>query len=110
LELFFHNNLKRVAKLPFKFKYVFEDKEGKISKLSITDWELGTLFFKYKHDHNLACQKVKKRYFNDFAHKKDLHFFLGTTKEHHNTARNPFIIIGTFQPNKTAEDKQRLLF
>ena len=110
LELFFHNNFKRVEKLPFKFKYVFEDDEGKVSKLSITDWEIGALFLRYKHNNELACQKVKEKYFDDFANKKDLHFFLGTTKEHHNTARNPFIIIGTFHPKKTVEDKQRLLF
>jgi len=37
LELFLPNDFKRVEKLPFKFKYIFEDDEGKISKLSITD-------------------------------------------------------------------------
>jgi hypothetical protein len=106
LELFMPNDFKRVEKLPFKFKYVFEDDEGKESKLSITDWEIGALFLRYKDNPELACQKVKGKYFDDFAQKKDLHFFLGTTKEHHNTARNPFIIIGIFHPPK---DLQNLL-
>ncbi|MDR1196288.1 MAG: hypothetical protein LBL00_07430 [Endomicrobium sp.] len=110
LEFFMPNDFKRIEKLPFKFKYVFEDDEGKESKLSITDWEIGALFLKYKDTPELACQKVKEKYLDDFAHKKDLYFFLGTTKEHHNTARNPFIIIGTFHPNKTAEDPQGTLF
>ena len=110
LELFFPNNFKRVEKLPFKFKYVFEDDEGNVSRLSITDWEIGALFLRYKDDHKLACQKVREKYFDDFARKKDLHFFLGTTKAHHNTAKNPFIIIGTFHPNKTIDDKQGMLF
>jgi hypothetical protein len=100
LELFLPNDFKRVNKLPFKFKYEFKDDEGKTSKLSITDWELGALFFKYKQDYKLACQKVKEKYFDDFTNKKDLYFFLGTTKEYHNTAKNPFIIIGTFRPPK----------
>jgi len=100
------NDFKRVKKLPFKFKYTFEDDEGKISKLMITDWEVGALFFKYERDYELACKKVKEKYFDDFANKKDLYFFLGTTKEYHNIAKNPFIIIGTFHPPKTPEDKQ----
>ena len=52
-----------------------------------------------------ACEKVKEKYFDNFAKEKDLYFILGTTKEHHNVSRNPFIIIGAvpfpkeFQPN-----------
>jgi hypothetical protein len=68
------------------------------------------LFLKYKDNHELACKKVKEKYFDDFAHKKDLHFFLGTTKQHHNTAKNPFIIIGTFHPNKIVAGPQEILF
>ena len=46
----------------------------------------------------LACQKVKQKYFDEMCHKKDIHFFLGTTKKFHNVGPNPFIIIGTFYP------------
>jgi uncharacterized protein (DUF488 family) len=45
--------------------------------------------------------KVKEKYFDEFVRKKDLYFFLGTTKQFHNVAPNPFIIIGTFYPPKT---------
>jgi hypothetical protein len=38
----------------------------------------------------------------DYLYKeRDLYFFLGTTKEFHNVAPNPFIIIGTFYPPKS---------
>ena len=30
--------------------------------------------------------------------KKDLYFFLGTTRKFHNVGKNPFIIIGLFYP------------
>jgi hypothetical protein len=50
-----------------------------------------------------ACEKVRKKYFEDFAKTKDLHLFLGTTREFHNTGRNPFLIIGTFHPMKTTQ-------
>lgn len=39
------------------------------------------------------------------AKTKDLHFFLGTTMMHHYTARNPFLIIGTFHPKPITQHK-----
>jgi Ni,Fe-hydrogenase I cytochrome b subunit len=77
----------------------------------IEDWELGQLYWNCLKNSNgdeaIACQKVKQKYFNDFA-KKDLYFFLGTTKKFHNVGRNPFVIIGTFYPPK--DSKQLTLF
>ncbi|MDR0800640.1 MAG: hypothetical protein LBN01_03820 [Endomicrobium sp.] len=113
LDMFAPNNFKRVEKLPFKFKYIFRDETDRISKLTIIDWETGALFLrckkKYKEDFKLACKEVKEKYLNDFARNKDLYFFLGTTREHHNTAKNPFLIIGTFHPPKKTDDRQILL-
>jgi len=44
----------------------------------------------------------------DFIQNKDLHFFLGTTREWHTRrAKNPFVIIGLFYPKK---EKQLSLF
>ena len=37
------NPLKVVQKLPYKFSYIFEDNQGKKSKLMIEDWEIGQL-------------------------------------------------------------------
>lgn len=93
-----------VAKLPYKFRFIFEDCNGKISKPMIEDWELGQLYWnclaKYNGDEVKALTDVKKKYLDDFAMTKDLHFFLGTSQLHHYTSHNPFMIIGTFHPKK----------
>ncbi len=93
-----------VKKLPFKFKYFFEDIKGKKSRLMIEDWETGQLYWnclrKADGDEKRACEKVRQKYFDDFAKTKDLYFFLGTTRQNHFRAPNPFIIIGTFHPKK----------
>jgi hypothetical protein len=93
-----------VEKLPYKFSYVFEDIEGKKSKLMIEDWEIGQLYrnclARHKGDETKAVEDVKKKYFDDFAKTKDLHLFLGTTQSHHYGSHNPFIIIGVFYPKK----------
>lgn len=91
-----------VKKLPYKFSYVFEDNQGKQSKLMIEDWEIGQLFWnclaRHEGNETLAKADVKKKYFEDFAKTKDLHLFLGTSQLHHYVSYNPFMIIGTFHP------------
>lgn len=95
-------HFKIVDKVPYEFSYIFTSEDGKRRKLMIEDWEVGALFrncMEYYHiSEEEACKKVKERYFDDFAKKKDIHFFLGTTKRWHFVAKNPFIIIGTFTP------------
>ena len=94
---------KIVNKVPYEFSYVFEDDSGKRSKLMIEDWEIGMLYFnclaRANNDEKVATAKVREKYMDEFS-KKDLHFFLGTTKQFHNIAPNPFIIIGVFYPPK----------
>lgn len=91
-----------VQKLPYKFSFIFEDDQGKQSKLMIEDWETGQLFWnclaKHEGNEKKAIEDVKYKYFEDFAKTKDLHFFLGTTAVHHYASKNPFMIIGTFHP------------
>ena len=91
-----------VKKLPYKFRYVFEDINGQECKMMNEDWELGALYWnclkKNDGDETAACLDVKKKYWDDFAKTKDLYFYLGTTKLNHLRAPNPFIIIGTFHP------------
>lgn len=99
--------LQPVRQIPYVFKYIFEDDEGNEEKLSVTDWELGALFSQYEND-EVAKKKVIEKY-KGFIETKDLLFFLGTTKRHHNVSRNPFIIIGVFYPPKIKE-KQPTLF
>jgi len=85
------------SKLPYKFKYKFLDIKGKECNLMIEDWEVGALYWKY-NDEKVALQKVKEKYFDTFVNKTDMYFYLGTTKRFHYWAKNPFIIIGIFNP------------
>ena len=100
-----------VNKLPYKFTYVFEDNQGKESRMMIEDWEIGALFWrqlsKYEGNEAKAVADVKKKYFDDFAMTKDLYLFLGTSQVHHYVSHNPFMIIGTFHPK--IENQTKLL-
>jgi hypothetical protein len=90
-----------MPKLPYKFSYKFEDDEGKSSTLMIEDWEIGQLYWNCRKRYNEAAsvEKVREKYFNDFALTKDLFLFLGTTYEWHvRRAPNPYVVIGTFHP------------
>ena len=101
LELFSDSSKFEIAKkLPYNFFYKFCDINGKESRMMISDWEIGQLFWNCLEKHNdeeQACIDVRKKYHEKFQ-KKDLYFFLGTTKAHHYLSRNPFIIIGVFYP------------
>jgi len=95
-------------KMPYKFSYVFKDVCGKIYDLMIEDWEICQLFWNCleKKEEKLAVADVRKKYFDLFLQKCDLHFFLGTTLQWHFKAPNPFLIIGTFHPPKTQEQTE----
>jgi len=101
---------KVVDKLPYKFSYKIEDVNGKQSTMMIEDWEIGALYWnalkKYKNE-IVAVEKVKEKYFVEFKEKKDIHFFLGTTKLWDKRGTNPFVIIGVFYPPK---ETQKTLF
>jgi len=80
--------------------------------MMIEDWETGQLYWNClarhqgdKENEENAVADVRKKYFDDFAKTKDLHFFLGTTQQYHNVAPNPFIIIGTFHPKIETQTK-----
>lgn len=102
-----------VKKVPYKFYYCFEDDTGKASTLMIEDWEIGMLYFhcleSANGDERIAIRKVKEKYFDYFI-SRDIYFFLGTTKQYHNTAKNPFIIIGVFYPPKLSPYPQINMF
>lgn len=98
----FETKFEVVRKLPYKFKFRFLDNEGKESNMMIEDWETGQLFWrqlaKYEGNEQKAIDDVRKKYFDDFALTKDLHFYLGTTQKNHYVSHNPFMIIGAFHP------------
>lgn len=103
-----------VKKVPYKFKYEFEDDVGKRSTLSIIDWEIGALYWNclrraQKEFPSLeeaeahACQKVKEKYWDEFK-QKDIYFFLGTMFQwQKKNAPNPWTIIGVFYPPKNPQ-------
>ena len=97
-----------VDKLPYEFKYVLEDENGKESRMMIEDWEIGALYWKQFNKYNdekRALEDVRAKYFDDFAKTKDLYLYLGTSQVHHYVSRNPFMIIGTFTPKIDLQTK-----
>ncbi len=103
-----------VRKLPYKFSYRFEDKNGKQSTLMIEDWEIGMLFWNClkKADGNEedATQQVRQKYWDQFVESEehDLTLILGTTLQHHRKrALNPFVIVSVFYPKS---ERQGMFF
>ena len=94
------NPFEIVEKIPYTFSYKFKDDSGKTSTLQIIDWEIGQLFRKCaKKDEKMALEKVRMKYWDDFACTKDIYLILGTTQKYHaRRAPNPFLIIGVFPP------------
>jgi hypothetical protein len=102
-----------VQKVPYKFSYRFEDDSGRQSTMMIEDWEIGMLYLnclrRAEGNENVAIAKVREKYLDSFSH-RDLYFFLGTTKQFHNVAPNPFIIVGVFYPPMPPDGQQLNLF
>lgn len=97
-----------IRKLPYKFFYEFEDDRGKRSKLMIEDWEIGALYWncleRAEGGEAVALEKVRQKYEKEFLSKKDIHLFLGTTKEWHmRRGSNPFVIIGVMYPKREVQ-------
>jgi hypothetical protein len=104
-----------VNKLPYKFFYEFLDEDGISSKLMIEDWEIGALYWNCLRDadgnEQIALQKVREQYWDNFTQNKDLHLFLGTTLQwHRRRSPNPFVIIGVFYPTIDPQSNQKSLF
>ena len=100
---------KIVDKVPYKYSYRFLcEGETKPRTLMIEDWEIGALYWnclaQAEGDEPEANKLVRKKYFEEFVSKKDIHLFVGTTKQYHNVSPNPFVIIGVFYP-PTKDDK-----
>ena len=102
-ELFDDNEWRKtfevIPKLPYNFSYRFVDADGTKSELQILDWEIGALYWKCwraaGRNESEALAKVRQKYMDEFL-KKDLHFFMGTTKEWHFISPNPWLIVGVF--------------
>jgi hypothetical protein len=106
---------KIVGKVPYKYSYRFLCEDEKSPRtLMIEDWEIGALYWhclaQAESDEEEANRLVKKKYFDEFVMKKDLCFFVGTTKRYHNVGPNPFVIIGVFYPPTKDDRGQQNLF
>lgn len=97
-----------IRKLPYKYSYKFLSKDdSKPRTLMIEDWEIGALFWnclkQTDGDEKAANTLVRQKYFDTFVTQKDIYLFLGTTKQFHNVAPNPYVIVGVFYPPKTSQ-------
>ena len=96
-----------VKKLPWKFSYQILDAAGRESTMMITDWEIGSLYWKCLKEGagtEEAVSKVRHKYFDNFL-EKDLHLFLGTTREWHGRGMNPFVVVGVFYPPMNPQEE-----
>ena len=100
----FDDGYKPMPKIPFDFRMTFADKHGNKSSMNILDWEIAQLYLKTRAGSTKeeACRKVKEK-IEGFFEETDLHLFLGTTKNFHLWASNPFTIIGLFYPKITKQ-------
>ena len=103
--LFEHNSSCEVEfdimpQLPYNIKIVFEDINGKKSKMNILDWEISQLYWNLKRDNNEKETKEKIKRKIESLIDRDLYLYLGTMKQMHGWTSNPFTIIGLFYPPK----------
>ena len=99
------STIKLSEQISYKFYYKIMDKYGKHSRMQILDWEIYQLYrklaYKYGNKRDLIYKNLRRKYFDDLAHNKDIYLFLGTTKYWHiRRSKNPFTIIGIFYPPK----------
>jgi hypothetical protein len=94
---------KKLEKIPYRFRYHFEDRDGVERKLTIRDWELGALYLRMRDEHGQqeAVEKVKQKFHNQMcAPDKDTRFFVGTMYPY-----NQWMVVGVFWPPKKRDDR-----
>ena len=103
--LLFGPQPKPLAKIPFKFSYVFECEDSSTPhNAMIEDWELGVLYLKEADrlgDEHKAAESVKHKFFDELCGSdKDTRFFMGTVFPY-----NTWIVLGVFWPPKDPQIK-----
>lgn len=105
-----------MEKLPYKFSFRFTDKENEEITLPVEDWQLASLYWKSVKKYSgpdkekKAINDIRKKYLQEYARNSDLYFFLGTTQNIHAGAKQPFTIVGLFQPTTPPTVIQGSLF
>jgi len=105
--LFEHNSsceveFNAMPSIPYDIKLVFEDCNGKKSKMNILDWEISQLYWNLKNSKKSDTeikQGIKDK-LNWMIKERELYLCLGTMKQMHGWTSNPFTIIGLFYPPK----------
>lgn len=104
----FGESPKELAKIPYRFSYVFEcEDSNKPHRAMCEDWELGALFLKERRklgSDEAAAKSVKNKFFNDLcAPQKDTRFFVGTIFPY-----NTWVVLGVFYPPKTNDQLRQM--
>lgn len=105
-----------MKKLPYKFSFRFTDDKNEEITLPVEDWELASLYWKSLKKHSgpdkeqKTVNEVRKKYLQEYARNSDLYFFLGTTQNVHAGSKQPFTIVGLFQPTMPPAVVQGSLF
>jgi hypothetical protein len=100
----FSGQPKHLAKLPYKFSYVFRcsDTADKPHNAMIEDWELGVLYLNEVErlgSEEAAVASVKKKFLTEMCHEsRDTRFFMGTVFPY-----NTWVVIGVFWPPKVKQ-------
>ena len=99
----FGSQPKPLAKIPFKFSYVFECKDSSNPhNAMIEDWELGVLYLKEVDrlgDEHKAAESVKHKFLDVLCGSdRDTRFFMGTVYPY-----NTWIVLGVFWPPKNPQ-------
>lgn len=97
----FDQEKKPLTKIPYRFAYRFQcDRECPGHNMSITDWELGSLYLKEAArlgTETMAIESVRSKFFDELcASDRDTHFFVGNTY----TVYNSWIVLGVFWPKQ----------
>ena len=91
---------KPLAKIPYKFSYVFECEDStKPHNAMIEDWELGVLYLKEVErlgSPEKAAASVKKKFFDQICNSnRETKFYMGTVFPY-----NTWVVVGVFWPPK----------
>lgn len=104
----FGQSPKELAKIPYKFSYVFECEDSdKPHNAMCEDWELGALFLNERKrlgSDEAAAESVRRKFFDELcAPSKDTRFFVGTIFPY-----NTWVVLGVFYPPKTADQPRQM--
>lgn len=87
-----------IQKPPFKLLIAFEDENGRTSKMTVLDWEVGALWYRHLRDKPFETIKaeIEKKY--SLKAGKELYLYLGSmyrnVQKYKGENKNPWSIIG----------------